>query len=33
MNFFSKKTKRVFTIIIVAILVLAMIIPLLASAF
>ena len=33
MNFFNKKTKRVITIVIVAIVVLAMVIPLVYSAF
>lgn len=31
MNFYSKKTKRIFTIIIVAVLVAALVIPLVAS--
>ncbi len=33
MNFFNAKTKRVITIVIVAIVVLAMVIPLIYSAF
>lgn len=33
MNFFSKKTRKVLTIIIVAVVVLALIVPLVMSAF
>ena len=33
MNFFNAKTRRTITIVIVAVVVLAMIIPLIASAF